>query len=101
METGYSSSKGIIKMENHTELEKKLFEYILFQIGIINVQGKTIQFIGEHFSNVYKWMNENFEAWGAKDYQLEMNEFLNKEFDWNLHADLTGEEMTRKESEQI
>lgn len=74
-------------MENHTELEKKMLEYILFLLGVLNVQTKSLQLMREYNESVYVWENKIFSEWNVKNKQIEMIEFLNKEFDWNLHFD--------------
>jgi len=81
----------------HTDLEKKLLEYILFLLGVTNVQSKALQLLGEYNGSVFNWIDKNFKEWDVKNKQIEMNEFLNKEFDWDLHFDPTGNEMTLKE----
>jgi hypothetical protein len=86
-------------MENKTELEKKLFEYILFLLGLLNVYDKSMALISESIARIhgiYEWGNENFKDWKAKDKQDEMFEFLNKEFSWNFHKPENDEEVFGK-----
>jgi hypothetical protein len=71
-------------MENHTDLEKKLFEYILFMIGLINVYEKSFQLIYGHLSNVAKWTNKNWEVLERYDKYHDMIGQLNKEFNWDI-----------------
>ena len=76
--------KLIENMEGHTELEKKLFDYILFLIGLQNVYEVSFHHLCEYFSESSKWTNKNWEIMERNTKYLEMMSDLNNIFNWNL-----------------
>ena len=76
--------KLIENMEGHTELEKKLFDYILFLIGLQNVYEVSFHHLYEYFSENSKWMNKNWEIMERNTKYLEMMSDLNNIFNWNF-----------------
>ena len=73
-----------MKKYDHTELEEKLFNYILYLIGLINVYEKAFQIIYGALSQTAEWTNKNWEVFDRKEKYSAMMKDLNNEFDWNL-----------------
>jgi hypothetical protein len=72
-------------LEGYTDLEKKLFEYIVFLIGLTNVYSLTLQYIQDSMKSIAKWEMENLDSFDAIGEYPKMLEELNKEFKWNFN----------------
>ena len=73
-------------MKQHTELEEKLFKYILLLIGFQNAYEKMISMIYNALNNVGDWSSKNWE-YMDRDYKYNcMIVDLNQEFEWNLEV---------------
>lgn len=71
-------------MKEHTDLEKKLFDYILYLIHINNVHNVALNKLYQTFAELYNWSVDNMNKIGCADDYKDMLDSLNKEFEWNL-----------------
>jgi len=77
-------NKQIEQLEGYTELEKKLFDYIVFLIGLQNVYEFSFHQLYESMATNFNWQNKNWELMERNTRYPEMMEDLNNVFNWNF-----------------
>jgi len=80
----------ILESQNRTDLEKKLFEYVIFLIGLTNTYSHTLQYIQESIYDIFKWEIKSLDSFDAMNGYEEMLKDLNKEFEWNFENHKAG-----------
>ena len=74
----------ILESQDRTDLEKKLFEYVIFLIGLTNTYSRTLQYIRTSIYDIFKWEIKTLDSFNAMEEYEKMLEDLNKEFEWNF-----------------
>ena len=82
-------------MENHTELELKLFEYIRFLMGLLNVHELAYHHVIKNLKEITEWKSKNWEIMDSRIKYDDMLNQLNKEFEWNLKLNNMDDEDTK------
>jgi len=77
-------NEQIEQLEGYTELEKKLFDYIVFLMGLQNVHEFAFHHLYEDMATNFNWQNKNWELMEKNTKYPEMMEDLNNIFNWNF-----------------
>ena len=72
-------------MKKHTELEVRLFNFIIYLVQYMNVYNTTLDYIYKSMSSIFNWSGAELKTLNFSEYQ-KMLEELNEEFEWNFEV---------------